>query len=159
MDLKKAEDMVKLMRAYGLNELEIKNGEDSIRIVQNGAMLGFQSQPMVPQMQAIAVPTFHGSLEPVTNAQETVQSANSKAERRGQEIRSPFVGTFYRSAAPGEPAFVEVGKRVKAGQTLCIIEAMKLMNEIEAERDGVIKEILVDNELPVEYDQVLFLIE
>lgn len=159
MDLKKAEDMVKLMRAYGLNELEIKNGEDSIRIVQSGSLMGYQPQPVIPQIQPMAVPTFHGSLEPVTKAQETVQTPAAKAERRGHEIRSPFVGTFYRSAAPGEPAFVEVGKKVKAGQTLCIIEAMKLMNEIEADRDGVIKEILVDNELPVEYDQVLFLIE
>lgn len=156
MDLKKAEDMVKLMRAYGLSELEMRRGEETIRIVQNHAQMAYQVPPVVPSM---AVPTFHGSLAPVTGAHEVVQPPSSTKHRSGHEIHSPFVGTFYRSSGPGEAPFVEIGKRVKKGQTLCIIEAMKLMNEIEADRDGVIKEILVENETPVEFDQVLFLIE
>ncbi len=156
MDLKKAEDMVKLMRAYGLSELEMRRGEETIRIVQNHSPMAYQAPTMVPPM---SVPTFHGSLAPVTGAHEVIQPASAANQRSGHEIHSPFVGTFYRSSGPGEAPFVEVGKRVRKGQTLCIIEAMKLMNEIEADRDGVIKEILAENETPVEFDQVLFLIE
>jgi acetyl-CoA carboxylase biotin carboxyl carrier protein len=155
MDFKKTEEMIKLMRAYGLSELEIKSGDDSIRIVQSSGPIAYQPSPM---MQPIAVPSFHGSVAPVASSQETVESVSQK-KHRGALIHSPFVGTFYRSSGPGESPFVEVGKQVKKGQTLCIIEAMKIMNEIEADRDGVIREILAENESPVEFDQALFVIE
>ena len=155
MDLKKAEEMIKLMRSYGISELEIKNGEDAIRIVQNSGAIAYQPAPM---MQPVSIPSFHGSMAPVASSQETVESVSEK-KSRGALIHSPFVGTFYRSSGPGESPFVEVGKHVKKGQTLCIIEAMKLMNEIEADRDGVIREILAENESPVEFDQALFVIE
>ena len=154
MDLTKAEEMIKLMRTYGVTELEIEDGDSKIKVStaagQPQAAFGFPT--VTPQ----AIP-------PVTPSHLAVESSNpAPAETKkveGHEVRSPFVGTFYSSPAPGEDVFVKVGSKVSKGDTLCIVEAMKLMNEIEADKDGTIVDILIENEQPVEFDQVLFVID
>ena len=160
MDIKKIEAVIKLMGQYGLHEIEVEEGNSKIKVVQNsqmtvptmGHMMPSMMQPMAAQQAAYPVAKAEA---PVVATSETPVAT----KRKGREIKSPFVGTFYRSPSPGSDSFVEIGKRVRKGDTLCIIEAMKLMNEIEADADGVIVDILVDNESPVEYDQPLFIIE
>lgn len=155
MDLNKAEEMIKLMRNYGVTELKIKDGDTSIHISTAPSAQNAFAYPQAP------APSF----AQVAPAPQAVQSEAPAAKpeaapkRNGFEVKSPFVGTFYAASAPGEDPFVSVGTRVKKGDTLCIVEAMKLMNEIEAEKDGTIVEILVENEEPIEFDQPLFIIE
>lgn len=166
MDLGKVEKMLQLMRNYGLHEMEMKDGDSKVRLVQS------PSQPAVfsaglPQggyASHVSVPQTPQAMPSATSPQadsSSPQEAGGRNERRAnlREIRSPFVGTYYSAPAPGADEFVRVGQKMRKGDTLCIVEAMKLMNEIEAEQDGVIAEILVENEEPVEYDQVLFLVE
>ena len=160
MDLALVEKLLQLMRSYGLQELEILEGETKIRLVQPTVA----ALPL-PQTLPLAYPASYSPGPQFASSTGTAgpQSSPSQAEASSKpklfEVRSPFVGTYYGASSPGAEDFVQVGKRVKKGQTLCIIEAMKLMNEIEAEREGVIVEILVRNEEPVEYDQVLFRFE
>ena len=145
MDFAKIEKLMELMRKHGMQELSV--ADESLEI-----SIKAPSAAGVPvQMAAAVVPAV--AQEPVTAGSIRPASAS------GKMIKSPFVGTFYRSSQPGSPAFVSVGQRVKKGEVLCIVEAMKLMNEIESEMDGVIREILVDNEHPVEFDQPLFIVE
>lgn len=145
MDFAKIEKLMELMRKHGMQELSV--ADESLEI-----SIKAPSAAGVPvQMAAAVVPAV--AHEPVTAGSVRPASAS------GKMIKSPFVGTFYRSSQPGSPAFVSVGQRVKKGEVLCIVEAMKLMNEIESEMDGVIREILVDNEHPVEFDQPLFIVE
>ncbi len=160
MDLRKIEDVIKLLNQYGLHKIEVEDGDFKLKLAKFNPMQSFgpmgqpflHHMPQTPQMapviatSAVASPGAAGE----TEAPKVI---------KGKQIRSPFVGTFYRSPGPGNDHFVEVGQRVKKGDTLCIIEAMKLMNEIEADGDGVISAILVDNEEPVEFDQPLFIIE
>ncbi|BCL74751.1 acetyl-CoA carboxylase biotin carboxyl carrier protein subunit [Jeongeupia sp. HS-3] len=149
MDLRKLKKLIDLVEESGIAELEVTEGEEKVRITrvnQNAAPTYFQQAPM--QMQAPI------AAAPVAAVVET--AAASLPE--GTPIKSPMVGTFYRSASPGAKAFIEVGQQVNAGDTLCIIEAMKLLNEIEAETSGVIKAILVENGQPVEYGEPLFVI-
>jgi len=152
MDLNKIEEVIKLAAQYGLQKLEIEHGDFKLKVTQNGGQQQvFQvPQPFNPMMQ-------QPMAAPVASAGGAAAAAPASA--KGTEIKSPFVGSFYRSPSPGSDAFVEVGQRVKKGDTLCIVEAMKLMNEIESDQDGVIIEILVENEEPVEFDQPLFIIE
>jgi acetyl-CoA carboxylase biotin carboxyl carrier protein len=156
MDLRKLKTLIDLVQNSGISELEISEGEEKIRIAKhmaaapNSTMATMVSMPIAGQgsMPMVAVspaPTF--AAEPA-----------APAEPVGHVVKSPMVGTFYRSGSPGSPAFAEIGQTVKAGETLCIIEAMKLMNEIESDADGVIKTILVENGQPVEFDQPLFII-
>lgn len=145
MDFAKIEKLMELMRKHGMQELSVADESLEISIKAPSAA----SAPV--QMAAVAQTVIH---EPVAAA-PSVRPASAT----GKMIKSPFVGTFYRSSQPGTPAFVSVGQRVKKGEVLCIVEAMKLMNEIECEMDGVIREILVDNEHPVEFDQPLFIVE
>ena len=147
MDLRKIKTLIDLVQQSGIDELEISEGEEKVRI-SRGRLAG-------PAPAAIA-PT-HG-IVPAAEAPPAAASAEV-VEPEGHSIKSPMVGTFYRSAAPGAKAFVEVGQAVKAGDTVCIIEAMKLLNEIEADQDGIIKTILAENGQPVEYGQPLFLLE
>ncbi len=143
MDLRKLKKLIDLVQESGIGELEITEGEEKIRISRSGT-----GQPQVMAapnaMQAVPVDVAPAPVVP--------------AEPAGHTLKSPMVGTFYRSPSPGAPPFIEVGQSVAKGQTLCIIEAMKLLNEIESDAAGVVKAILVESGQPVEYGQPLFLI-
>jgi len=164
MDLATVEKVMQLMRNYGVHAVEIKEGDREIKVTQTSAPSAYlpgalPSHGFAPAMP-LPAPTEPGAGE-VRGGSGAAAPKSSRREKSEDlsEIRSPFVGTYYSAPSPGADDFIHVGKRVKKGETLCIVEAMKLMNEIEAERDGVIVEILAENEEPVEYDQVLFLME
>jgi acetyl-CoA carboxylase biotin carboxyl carrier protein len=161
MDLRKLKTLIDLVQQSGIAELEITEGEEKVRISRGTAVVGTAAtvQPNAVYLAPAAVAP--GASEPAAAAlagSAPEQAAQPAAEPEGHVIKSPMVGTFYRSASPGSKPFVEVGQAVKAGDTVCIIEAMKLLNEIEADRDGVVKEVLVDNGEPVEYGQPLVLL-
>ena len=153
MDLRKLKKLIDLVQESGIAELEITEGEEKVKIVKGGAVsvthaahAGAAPQPAVsapaaPQPAAAAAP-----------------AAQPEPGQEGHVVKAPMVGTFYRSPSPDAKAFIEVGQTVKEGQTICIIEAMKLMNEIEADASGIVKAILVENGQPVEYGQALFII-
>lgn len=153
MDLRKLKTLIDLVQNSGISELEISEGEEKIRIAKN---LGAPAQTATYMVGAPAA-QYAPAPAPAAVA-PAVPAAAAPAEPEGHAVKSPMVGTFYRSGSPGAAAFAEVGQTVKAGDTLCIIEAMKLMNEIEADASGVIKAILVDNGQPVEYGQTMFII-
>lgn len=152
MDLRKLKTLIDLVSESGVAELEITEGEDHVRIVnrQNAAA----AAPVAAPAAVPAVPA--PAAAPVAAAPAAPAPTTPSAP--AQTINSPMVGTFYRAPSPGATPFVSVGQKVKAGDTVCIIEAMKLLNEIEAEADGVIQEILVENGAPVEFGQALFVI-
>ena len=152
MDLRKLKTLIDLVQNSGISELEISEGEEKIRIAKN---LGPQAQATY-MVGAPAAPMMHAAPAHAPTAAPAAPAA--PAEPEGHAVKSPMVGTFYRSGSPGAASFVEVGQTVKAGDTLCIIEAMKLMNEIEADASGVIKAVLVENGQPVEYGQTMFII-
>ena len=152
MDLRKLKTLIDLVAESGIAELEVTEGEDKVRIVKHAAVL--TAMPALPAT-VVAAPAAPSA---ATLAAEAAAAAEAE-EAAGHVVKSPMVGTFYRSPSPGAPAFIEQGAVVKAGDTLCIIEAMKLLNEIEADVSGTVKKILVDNGQPVEYGQPLFIIE
>jgi acetyl-CoA carboxylase biotin carboxyl carrier protein len=152
MDLRKLKTLIDLVQNSGISELEISEGEEKIRIAKH--LTAAQSTTMV-SMPVAPAPALAAS---AASAPAAAPAAAAPAEPEGHLVKAPMVGTFYRSGSPGAPAFVEVGKPVKKGETLCIIEAMKLMNEIESDADGVVKAILVENGQPVEFDQTMFII-
>jgi acetyl-CoA carboxylase biotin carboxyl carrier protein len=150
MDLRKLKTLIDLVAESDIAELEVTEGESKVRIVKSSAspanqLVMMQPQAMQPQ-QAAAAPLPAVPVAPVD------------AAPTGHIVKSPMVGTFYRSAAPGTPPFIDIGAVVKEGDTLCIIEAMKLLNEIDADASGVIQQILVENGQPVEFGQPLFII-
>jgi len=150
MDLRKLKKLIDLVQESGIAELEITEGEERVRISragQPGSAYMAMPQPMLMPNVAAAAP-----------AAAAVAAPASAAPAEGHVVKSPMVGTFYRAASPGAKPFIEVGGRVNAGDTLCIIEAMKLLNEIEADQGGQVKEIYVENGQPVEYGEPLFLI-
>ncbi len=152
MDLRKLKTLIDLVQQSDIAELEITEGEEKVRISRFG---GAAAPVMLAQNQPQVMPL------PIAPAVESAAAAAAEAvpaEAEGHTVKSPMVGTFYRSSTPGAKPFVEVGSPVKTGETVCIIEAMKLLNEIEADCDGVIKAILVENGQPVEYGQPLFII-
>jgi acetyl-CoA carboxylase biotin carboxyl carrier protein len=149
MDLRKLKTLIDLVSESGIAELEVTEGEDKVRIVKSHAPAPAQAAPQAPPAAAATPPA----------AAAAVPSAAAEPEPSGHVLKSPMVGTFYRSPSPGAPAFIEPGATVKPGDTLCIIEAMKLLNEIEAEVGGVVRKILVENGQPVEYGQALFVID
>jgi len=153
MDLRKLKKLIDLVQESGIGELEITEGEEKVRISRAGtaAPLVMATQPMQMLPAGIATGPAAGTAP--------AEAAPAAAEPAGHTLKSPMVGTFYRSPSPGAPSFVEVGQAVSKGQTLCIIEAMKLLNEIESDKAGVVKAILVENGQPVEYGQPLFVIE
>ena len=156
MDLRKLKTLIDLVSESGISELEVTEGEGKVRIVKNAPPVYVQSQaPYAPAQQAIAAPAAAttGTGEAAGGA-----AAPAAATPQGHVVTSPMVGTFYRAPSPGADPFVQVGDTVKEGQTICIIEAMKLLNEIEADKAGVIKDILVENGQAVEYGQPLFVI-
>ncbi|HXX82636.1 MAG TPA: acetyl-CoA carboxylase biotin carboxyl carrier protein [Casimicrobiaceae bacterium] len=151
MDLRKLKSLIELFESSGIGELEISEGEERVRITRAAA--GAQSVVVQSPM-----PSLPATSAASVAAMQPTASAPAAAEAEGHTVKSPMVGTFYRAGAPGSKPFVEVGDSVQAGDTLCIIEAMKLMNEIEADNAGVIKAILVENGQPVEYGQPLVVI-
>jgi acetyl-CoA carboxylase biotin carboxyl carrier protein len=148
MDLRKLKKLIDLVQESGIAELEITEGEEKVRI----SRVGQGAPPAVmtlPQMGALPV---------AAAAPAAAAAVEAPAQVEGHVVKSPMVGTFYRAASPGSKTFVELGDRVNSGDTLCIIEAMKLLNEIEADQGGVVKEVYVENGQPVEYGEPLFLI-
>ena len=152
MDIRKVKKLIELLEESGIAELEIREGEESVRISRQSTV----SAPPVFTATAAPAATVPAPAAPSSPAQNTPEI---EPELTGHVIKSPMVGTFYRSPAPGSKAFVEVGQNVKVGDTLCIVEAMKLLNQIESDKAGVVKAILIENEQPVEYGQPLFVIE
>ncbi|MCW1935793.1 MULTISPECIES: acetyl-CoA carboxylase biotin carboxyl carrier protein [Pseudomonadaceae] len=152
MDIRKVKKLIELLEESGIDELEIKEGEESVRISRHSKQPAYAPQPMyAPAPAPVAAP--------VAAAAPGAEAAPAAAPKlNGTVARSPMVGTFYRAASPTSANFVEVGQTVKKGDILCIVEAMKMMNHIEAEASGVIESILVENGQPVEYDQPLFTI-
>lgn len=154
MDLRKLKTLIDLVQNSGISELEISEGEERIRIAKH---LTVAPSTTVVSMPAPAAAPLAAAVAPAPTASAEPAPA-AAALPSGHVVKAPMVGTFYRAGAPGAPPFVEVGQAVKKGDTLCIIEAMKLMNEIESDVDGVVKAILVENGQPVEFDQALFVI-
>ena len=153
MDLRKLKKLIDLVQESGIAELEITEGEEKVKIVKGGGISVVPSAAAVPQMAAPEAPRAAAPAAPAPAA-----AAEPPAGQEGHVVKAPMVGTFYRSPSPDAKAFVEVGHSVKEGQTICIIEAMKLMNEIETDASGVVKAILVENGQPVEYGQPLFIL-
>ncbi|WP_448683097.1 acetyl-CoA carboxylase biotin carboxyl carrier protein [Pseudomonas nicosulfuronedens] len=152
MDIRKVKKLIELLEESGIDELEIKEGEESVRISRHSKTA---AQPIYAAAPAYApAPVAAPAAAPAAPAAEAAPAAQNLAGA----VRSPMVGTFYRAASPTSANFVEVGQSVKKGDILCIVEAMKMMNHIEAETSGVIGQILVENGQPVEFDQPLFTI-
>ncbi len=151
MDIRKVKKLIELLEESGVAEIEIKEGEESVRISRATAPL--------------AAAPVHYSAAPIAAASAVETSVASPvaepvvAEISGHQVKSPMVGTFYRAPSPGAKTFVEVGDKVKVGDTLCIVEAMKMMNQIEADASGTVKAILIEDGEPVEFDEPLFIIE
>jgi acetyl-CoA carboxylase biotin carboxyl carrier protein len=145
MDLRKLKKLIDLVQESGISELEVTEGEEKVKIVKSGGSAVAYAAPAPP------APTPAPVVAPAPEA--------TPAAIQGHVVKSPMVGTFYRSPSPGAKHFVEVGDTVKSGDTICIIEAMKLLNEIECDKDGVIKAILVENGQPVEYGEPLVVID
>ena len=149
MDLRKLKTLIELVESSGITELEVTEGEEKVRIVKAGYAAAAPAALAAP-VQALAPAPLPPAI-PVAPAPPPAP--------RGFAVKSPMVGTFYRSAAPGSKVFVDIGTEIKEGDVLCIIEAMKLLNELPSEHAGVVRQILVENGQPVEYGQVLFIIE
>jgi len=147
MDIRKVKKLIELMESSDIAEIEIKEGEESVRITRARASVS----PPVANFQSPAA-TLQASVPASAESATTVQAP------LGHIVSAPMVGTFYRASSPGSPPFVEVGMRVKEGDTLCIIESMKMMNQINADKAGKIEAILVENEMSIEFDQPLFTI-
>jgi acetyl-CoA carboxylase biotin carboxyl carrier protein len=148
MDLRKLKKLIDLVQESGIAELEITEGEEKVKIVKGGVVTVASAQPIAVAASP-ATPAAAPSAAP---------AAEPEPGQEGHVVKAPMVGTFYRSPSPDAKPFVEVGGAVKEGDTICIIEAMKLMNEIEADASGVVKAILVENGQPVEYGQPLFIL-
>ncbi|MDI9244300.1 acetyl-CoA carboxylase biotin carboxyl carrier protein [Marinobacter sp. CHS3-4] len=153
MDIRKIKKLIELLEESDVEELEIHEGDDSVRISRR------REQAPAPQYMA-----HYPSPAPAPQAEHSASSSSGSsepapaAEPKGHQLKSPMVGTFYRSPSPTSKAFVEVGQEVKAGDVVCIVEAMKMMNQIEADKSGTVSEILVENGQPVEFDQPLIII-
>ncbi len=154
MDIDKIKKLIELVEKSGISELEISEGEESVRI----SRATVAAAPPVMQ-QAWAAPQQPALSSAIAPATTPVMEAPETAEIKGHVVRSPMVGTFYRTPSPDAKAFCEVGQKVNVGDTLCIVEAMKMMNQIEADKAGVVKAILIESGQPVEFDEPLVIIE
>jgi acetyl-CoA carboxylase biotin carboxyl carrier protein len=159
MDLRKLKKLIDLVQESGIAELEITEGEEKVKIVKGGEATVTPIAPTAAPAPAPAGGAPASAPAPAAAAPAAAAAAPEAPAPSGHVLKAPMVGTFYRSASPESKPFVEVGQNVKTGETVCIIEAMKLMNEIEADATGMIKAILVENGQPVEYGQPLFIIE
>ena len=146
MDIRKVKKLIELLEESGIAEIEIKEGDDSVRISRGQSSAAVMAQPMMAAPMAAPV-----AVAPAAPAEPQAPA--------GHAVTSPMVGTFYRAPAPGAKNFVEIGDSVAVGETLCIIEAMKMMNQIESDKAGVVKAVLIDEAQPVEFDEPLFIIE
>ena len=154
MDLRKIKKLMELLEESGIAEIEVKEGEESIKLSRNISTTNMQASQMIQQPIQTSQPPANQEISDIgTN------TVNGLKEGKRNTVNSPMVGTFYASASPESKPFVTIGQSVKKGDTLCILEAMKMMNQVQAESDGKIVEILVDNAEPVEFDQPLFVIE
>lgn len=151
MDIRKVKKLIELLEESNINELEITEGEDSVRISRGVPMTAYVPQALAP------APAMAAPLAPAPPPLDAPTEPAS-ADLAGHLVRSPMVGSFYGAPAPGSPAFVSVGQKVASGDVLCIIEAMKMMNQIEADKDGTIGSILIEDGEPVEFDQPMFTI-
>lgn len=151
MDIRKVKKLIELLESSDVAEIEIKEGEEAVRISRNSPY----SAPAPQYVQAPAAPAPAPAAAAPAPASDSAEVKSSASEHKGAAIKSPMVGTFYRSPSPTSPAFIEVGKQVQAGDVICIIEAMKMMNQIEADKAGTIEAILVEDGEPVEFDQPL----
>jgi acetyl-CoA carboxylase biotin carboxyl carrier protein len=147
MDIRKIKKLIELLQESGIAEIEIREGEESVRISRQAQGSTVMVQPQ-PQYGLAPAPVVESATAPA-----------SEPQRKGHVLKAPMVGTFYRAASPGAKPFVEIGQHVNAGDTVCIIEAMKMFNQIEADQSGTIVDILAESGQPVEYDQPLFVIE
>ena len=152
MDTRKIRKLIELVKETGIGELEVKSGEETVRI-------NCQTAVSAPVVTTSAQPIISMPSAPTTEVSAQSPATKKQPHVEGHHVKSPMVGTVYLSTAPGSPAFVSVGQKVKVGDTLCLIEAMKMFNKIEADKAGTISARLVENEQPVEYDQTLFIIE
>ncbi len=167
MDIRKIKKLIELLDESGVAEIEIHEGEESVRISRHSpaAPIVAANVPLTPVSAVPAVPTLQAApaeqMLPATQASELAPTSESESEALppGHVVISPMVGTFYRAPSPGSKSFVEVGSRVEVGDVLCIIEAMKILNQIEADTAGQIKAILVENGQPVEYGQPIYVID
>ena len=150
MDIRKVKKLIELLEESGVTEIEVREGEESVRISRHVQQAHAQTLVQVPAAAPVAAAAAPAAAEAAEPEPEVP---------KGHIISSPMVGTFYRSASPGSAPFVEEGQHVRRGDVLCIIEAMKIMNQIESDRDGVVSAILVDNGQPVEYEQPLLVLE
>ncbi len=153
MDIRKIKKLIELVEESGIAELEISEGEESVRISRHG------TAPAQAPVHYAAAPVAATAPVAAPVAEAPAAEAPAAATPAGHQVLSPMVGTFYRSPSPDAKAFVEVGQKVNAGDTLCIVEAMKMMNQIEADKSGVVTAILVEDGHPVEFDQPLVVIE
>ena len=154
MDIRKIKKLIELLEESNIGELEIKEGEESVRIARNSGTVQYVNAPMQGYAQAPA----QQAAAPAPAAAPVAAAPVAAAAPTGHSIKSPMVGTYYGAPAPGSPNFIEVGKAVKVGDVICIIEAMKMMNQIQADKAGVIEAILVQDGNPVEFDQPLVII-
>ncbi len=152
MDLRKLKTLIDLVSESNVSELEITEAEGKVRIVKGGPV---QQMVAAAPVQQVAVP----AAAPAAAAAAPAAAPAAPAAPAGHAVKSPMVGTFYRASSPGAKSFVEIGSQVKEGETICIIEAMKILNEIEADKSGTVTQILIENGQPVEYGQPLFIIE
>jgi acetyl-CoA carboxylase biotin carboxyl carrier protein len=158
MNLREIRQLIKIVESSAIDELEIEEEGKKIRISKQNKQFAEMHNFQIPhQTVPFPVPTL--AAPPAAEMNSELPSSPEQVKKEHQEVRAPMVGSFYRAPSPDADPYIEVGEQVRVGQTLCIIEAMKLMNEIESEFDGTIKEILVENAQPVEYNQLLFLIE
>lgn len=155
MDIRKVKKLIELLEESNINEIEIKEGEESVRISRTASNQGVQAFAPMPYPQAPMAPAPQPAAAP---AQAPAAEAAPAAAPQGHTVNSPMVGTFYRAPSPTAAPFVEVGQTVKAGEPICIVEAMKMMNQIEADKSGVVEAILVEDGQPVEFDQPLIVI-
>lgn len=155
MDIRKIKKLIEMIEESDIAEIEIREGEESVRISRHGGTAAAPQQITLMPSNFPAGTMPQAPVPPFAAAPE----AREADQLTGHIVRSPMVGTFYRSPTPGAKAFVEVGQRVEAGDTLCIIEAMKILNQIEADKSGKLTKVLVENAQPVEYNQPLFIIE
>lgn len=153
MDLRKLKTLIDLVSESNIAELEITENEGKVRIVKSGGLPPMSAAPMVYQAAPVAAPAAPAAIA------DAAAAAAAEPEETGHVVKAPMVGTFYAASTPGAAPFASVGTQVKAGQALCIIEAMKIMNEIEAEVDGIVKKVLAENGQAVEFGQPLFIIE
>lgn len=158
MDIRKIKKLIELLEEANITEIEIKEGEESVRLSRAGSHVQVIEAPRV-MAQPVMAPAPAPVVAATTPETAPVPAPAAPAEHQGHVVRSPMVGTMYTSPSPEASAFVKVGQRVAVGDTLCIVEAMKMFNEIEADRAGTIVQVMVSNGEPVEYDQALFVIQ